>query len=118
MKVVTSRICSFFCGAIPYHKIKVLEYSTMNRRWHWRQVLDAEMRHWSALPYDQLIARLSNADVYEVKHDSRTYQVEIEVLENTENYVHVVLSVDDGSLPASIWPATDSFICTKLNLSD
>ena len=83
----------------------------MNRRWHWREVLDAEMRHWSALPYDQLMARLSNADVYEVKHDSRTYQVEIEVLENTENYVHVVLSVDDGSLPASIWPATDSFIC-------
>ena len=118
MKVVTSRICSFFCGAIPYHKIKVSEYSTMNRRWHWREVLDAEMRHWSALPYDQLMARLSNADVYEVKHDSRTYQVEIEVLENTENYVHVVLSVDDGSLPASIWPATDSFICIKPNLSD
>ena len=90
----------------------------MNRRWHWREVLDAEIRHWSALPYDQLMARLSNGYVYEVKHDSRTYQVEIEVLENTENYVHVVLSVDDGSLPASIWPATDSFICIKPSLID
>ena len=114
MKVVTSRICSLFCDV----KIKASEYSTMNRRWRWRKVLDAEMRHWSALPYAQLIARLSKADVYEVKHDSRTYQVEIEVLENTEKYVRVVLSVDDGSLPAAIWPATDSFICTKPNLSD
>jgi hypothetical protein len=92
MKVVTSKDLQFLCGAIPYHKIKVSEYSTMNRRWHWREALDAEMRQWSALPYDQLIARLNNADVYEVKHDSRTYQVEIEVLENTEKYVHVVLS--------------------------
>ena len=52
-------------------------------------------------------------DVYEVECDSKKYQVEIELLENTEEYVHVVVSVDDGNLPTSILPATDSFITKK-----
>jgi len=37
----------------------------------------------------------------------------VELLENTEKYIHVVVSVDDGSLPASIWPLTNSFIRDK-----
>jgi hypothetical protein len=75
------------------------------------------MRRWSALPFDQLISRLSTAGVYEVEHDRKKYQVEIEILERTEDYVHVVVSVDDGSLPASISPATDSFIQKKQSSS-
>jgi hypothetical protein len=85
----------------------------MNRRQRWRKVLEAEMRRWSALSYDQLISRLSTVDVYEVEDDFKKYQVEIEILENTEEYVHVAVSVDDGHLPASICPATDSFIQKK-----
>jgi predicted metal-dependent hydrolase len=54
------------------------------------------MRRWSALSYDQLISRLSTVDVYEVEDDFKKYQVEIEILENTEEYVHVAVSVDDG----------------------
>jgi hypothetical protein len=68
------------------------------------------MRRWSALSYDQLISRLSTTEVYEVEHDFKKYQVEIEILEKREDYVHVAVSVDDGSLPSSIWPATESFI--------
>lgn len=71
------------------------------------------MRRWSALSYDQLISRLSTVDVYEVEDDFKKYQVEIETLEKTEEYVHVAVSVDDGHLPASICPATDSFIQKK-----
>jgi len=71
------------------------------------------MRRWSALPFEELISRLSTADVYEVDHDRKKYQVEIEILEKSEDYVHVVVSVDDGSLPSSICPATDSFIQKK-----
>jgi hypothetical protein len=71
------------------------------------------MRRWSALSYDQLISRLSTIEVYEVEHDFKKYQVEIEILENREDYVHVAVSVDDGSLPSSIWPATESFIQKK-----
>jgi len=39
--------------------------------------------------------------------------VEVELLEDTELYIHVGISVDDGSLPASLWPAASSFVCLK-----
>ena len=71
------------------------------------------MRRWSALSYDLLISRLSTIEVYEVEHDFKKYQVEIEILEKREDYVHVAVSVDDGSLPSSICPATESFIKKK-----
>jgi hypothetical protein len=48
-----------------------------------------------------------------VEYESKTYQVEVEILENTAMYVHVAVSVDDGSLPASIRPETHSFMCRK-----
>lgn len=87
----------------------------MNRRRRWREVLETEKQHWSALPYDQLVPRLSETSVYEVERDSQKYQIEIEILENTTDYVHVVISVDDGSIPASFLPATDSFITKRPN---
>jgi hypothetical protein len=41
------------------------------------------------------------------------YQVEVEILENTEKYVHVLVAVDDGSLPAAMLPLSTSFIREK-----
>jgi hypothetical protein len=87
----------------------------MNRRQQWREVLETEVQRWSALPYDQLVSQLSKTNVYEVERDSQTYQIEIEVLENTADYVHVLISVDDGSVPASFLPMTDSFITKRSN---
>jgi hypothetical protein len=37
----------------------------------------------------------------------------VQLLENTEQYLHVMVAVDDGSLPASISPLTHSFIRQK-----
>jgi hypothetical protein len=39
--------------------------------------------------------------------------VEVELLENTEEYLHVMVGIDDGSLPASMFPVSQSFICRK-----
>jgi hypothetical protein len=50
---------------------------------------------------------------YEVESGSKTYQVELSVLEETESYLHVSIGVDDGSLPASICPLTGSFVHYK-----
>ena len=50
---------------------------------------------------------------HEVELDSKMYQVEVEILESTEEYFHVMVAVDDGSLPASMMPETQSFICNK-----
>ena len=85
----------------------------MSRREEWRKVLDAEMRRWSAMSSEQLLLELRELRAYQVEFDSKTYQVEVEILENTEKYIHVTVAVDDGSLPASISPSTDSFIRQK-----
>jgi hypothetical protein len=85
----------------------------MSRRDKWRKVLDAEVTHWSAMSCEQLVCELHDAQSYEVELDSNQYQVEVELLENTATYLHVMVSVDDGSLPASMLPLTGAFICQK-----
>jgi hypothetical protein len=85
----------------------------MSRRQQWRKVLDFEVKRWLVMPYDQLQFALRNQQAYEVEFDSKKYQVEMEILENTEQYLRVMVAVDDGSLPASILPVTDTFIRNK-----
>jgi hypothetical protein len=82
----------------------------MNRREQWRKVLDQEVQRWSAMPYEQLMPAWQDCGAYEVEFDAEKYQVEVEMLENTEEYIHLVVAVDDGSLPASLLPVTRSFI--------
>ncbi len=82
----------------------------MGRREDWRKVLESEVERWSELPYDQLASALQDVQVYEVEFDSKRYQVEVQLLENTGRYLHVMVAVDDGSLPESILPLTHSFI--------
>ena len=76
-------------------------------------MLDSEVRRWSAMACEQLISELRDLQAYEVELDSKKYQVEVELLENTDEYVHVMVAVDDGSLPASISPSSHTFICSK-----
>jgi hypothetical protein len=83
------------------------------RRDEWRPVLDAEMKKWSAMSYAQVMSKLPESECYEVEFGSKKCQVEVELLENTERYIGVGVSVDDGSLPASFWPVASSFICNK-----
>jgi hypothetical protein len=85
----------------------------MSWREEWRKVLDIEVQRWSSLAYAQLASELRELRAYEVEFDFKKYQVEVQLLENTEQYLHVMVAVDDGSLPASISPLTHSFIREK-----
>jgi hypothetical protein len=85
----------------------------MDRRQNWRKVLDLEVQRWSALPCDRLLSELSEIKAYEIEYEAKTYQVEVEILEDTATYIHVSVRVDDGSLPASIIPESRSIICRK-----
>ncbi len=85
----------------------------MSRREQWRKVLDAEVKRWSAMSFEHLVSRLRDLQAYEVEVDSKKYQVEVELLENTGTFLHVMVAVDDGSLPASISPLTQTFISAK-----
>ena len=62
---------------------------------------------------EQLVSELHEVRAYEVELDLKKYQVEVELLENTEKYLHVMVAVDDGSLPASISPLTHTFLRAK-----
>ena len=83
----------------------------MSRRDEWRKVLDTEVQRWSAMSHDELVAALSDHQAYEVEFDAKNYQVEVEVLEITEKYLHVVVAVDDGTLQPSVQPLSRSFFC-------
>lgn len=83
------------------------------RREKWRPVLETEVRKWSAMSYAQVMSKLPDSECYELEFESRKYQVEVELLENTERFIHVGISVDDGSLPASFRPVFSSFIINK-----
>jgi hypothetical protein len=61
----------------------------------------------------QLVEGLREAKAYQVDADARKFQVEIDLVENTIDYLHVVVSVDDGRLPWSIFPVTRGFIKRK-----
>jgi hypothetical protein len=99
-------------GAICCLRFSALS-SDMNRREQWRKVLDFEVQRLLVMTYEQLVSSLRNQQIYEVECDSKMYQVEIEILENTEQYIHLMVAVDDGSLPASILLVTHSFIRAK-----
>ena len=85
----------------------------MTRRERWRRVLEIELQRWSAMTPERLASALEEECVYEVELDSKTYQVEIQILENTDDYLHVMVAVDDGTLPASMAPEAQSYICKR-----
>lgn len=85
----------------------------MKRREQWRPVLDAELKRWSAKSSEQLLAELGVVQAYEIEFENKGYQVEVEILENTEKYLHVIVAVDDGSLPGAMRPLSESFIREK-----
>jgi hypothetical protein len=91
----------------------MIAVTAMNRREQWQKVLDREVQRLMAMPSSQMEAALRDRQVDEVEFEANKYQVEIEVLENNDQYLHVMVAVDDGSLPASIAPVTRSFIRDK-----
>jgi hypothetical protein len=85
----------------------------MKSREQWRPVLEAETKRWQSKSWRRLLADLAEQQVYEIEFETNQFQVEVQLLENTDKYVHVCVSVDDGSLPASLFPLNSSFIVSK-----
>ena len=82
----------------------------MKRRERWYKVLQTELARWSSKSCDELRGELKGGKEYEVEFESVTHQVEVDLLEDTDRYVHVSVAVDDGTLPGSFFPAHKSFI--------
>lgn len=86
----------------------------MSKREQWQRVLQTELSRWSSMSCDDVLAELRNRDVYEVVAETNQYQIEVVLLEDNPEYLHVSIAVDDGSLPGSIRPESSSFLCRKL----
>jgi hypothetical protein len=56
---------------------------------------------------------LADVRTYEVEFESKKYQVEVQILENTDGYVHVGIAVDNGHFWRAMCPLSSSFICRK-----
>jgi hypothetical protein len=85
----------------------------MKRREEWRPVLDEELKRWSSMPLDRLVDDSREPRIYEVSNGSKNYQVEVEILEDTASYIHLSVSVDDGTLPHSIFPLCETLLRYK-----
>lgn len=85
----------------------------MSNRERFRPVLKAEVARWSAKPIPILIAELKDEQDYVVKFETVEYQVEVQLLEDTDSYIHVMVAVDDGTFLAACNPLSESFILHK-----
>ena len=71
--------------------------------------LKAEIDEWAALPFDAIKARLQQVCAYERGEAPNQYQVEVQLLESTPEYLHVGIGVDDGGWSA-FKPLSTSFL--------
>ena len=85
----------------------------MGRRKTWNGILESEVRRWSALSYTDLIDALRDLKTYVVVRESKEFQVEVQLLQTTHTSAQVLVSVDDGSLPASLIPSTGTFVVER-----
>ena len=76
-------------------------------------VLDIEVKRWSDMSVDELTSRLTDLRNYQLERGGIVYQFEVQLLENTDDYVHIDVSVDDGRLPYSLRPLGTDFIKKK-----
>jgi hypothetical protein len=71
--------------------------------------LESELDEWTRIPFKDLRDRLKNVCAYERGEAPNRYQVEVQLLESTPEYLHVSIGVDSGFLTA-FKPLSASFL--------
>ena len=66
----------------------------------------------------QLASQLTDVRTYEVEFDSKKYQVEVQILENDDSYVHVGVAVDDGHFWRDGAPFRPALFAERMAQSD
>ena len=73
-------------------------------------MLDAEVDELSRRSYARLVDDLSDVLAYERGGGASYHQFEVQMIEHEPDYVHILVSVDDGGFLRSFSPITRSFI--------
>ena len=82
----------------------------IDRRAMIQPVLDAEVERSSKKSCDELVSELKEEQNYVVELESKEYQVEVLLLENKADYVHVMVAADDGTWRTAFHPPARTFI--------
>lgn len=77
-----------------------------------KKVLSQEMERYRNKSYEELMG-LAELITYSLGSGNSFYQVEVQVLEKNDEYVHVSVAVDDGGFLRAISPLSQSFIVHK-----
>jgi hypothetical protein len=75
-----------------------------------QRLLDAEVDELSRRSYARLVDDLPDVLAYQRVGGPGYHQFEVQMLEHEPDYVHVLVSIDDGSFWRSVSPITRSFI--------
>jgi hypothetical protein len=78
-----------------------------------RAVLEAAVRRWSRIPWDQIVGLLQDSQPYQVTFETRKYQVDVELLENTDAHIGLSVTVNDGASSQSTPPLSQIVIVSK-----
>lgn len=73
-------------------------------------LLDREVEAWSRKPFDTLLAELEDVVAYQRGEGPDSHQFEVQLIEREPEYLHVLVSVDDGTFWRSFSPLTRGFI--------
>ena len=75
-----------------------------------QRLLNAEIETLSRWSYAKLLEELVDIWTYQRGSGPDYHQFEVQLLERHDDYVHVAVSIDDGSIVKSISPLSHSFI--------
>ena len=74
---------------------------------HLQTCLAKELAAWRRLSADEILERLEDEETYyETECEGFEFQVEVTLATVTEDFVQILISVDDGTLPRSLIPLT------------
>ena len=75
-----------------------------------QSLLDREVEEWSRKPFAMLIDELGDVVSYQRGGKSDFHQFEVQMIEKEPEYLHILVSIDDGRFRRWVAPLTRGFI--------
>ena len=75
-----------------------------------RELLSYETLDWAERSPGDIVAELAKPQTYGRGTGDTWHEIEVTLLEATDDYIHVKISIHDGSLVWALKPITSSFL--------
>ena len=75
-----------------------------------RELLSQETLAWAEKSPADIVAELAKPQTYRRGAGDTRHEIEVTLLEATDDYIHVKTSINDGSLVWALTPITSSFL--------